>query len=700
MAKKRRKKSRSKSRPRANEPQRSGDSISVGDISSSQAVAIGRGSTASYIDHADIHVPALPRSKFIPPAAPDELIGRGELCEKIVAKLDENSSVLLHGMGGMGKTAIAATIAAAAHADEEHYPDGVCWLTVVGRSLEDLCDDVFRDEGQPDLAELPAEQKPAQARRLLGNRRLLVVLDDVDEDNPTALEWRRQVQPSNAPLLVTSRGQLTGFEPAAYPVDELAREDAKALLRLHAKQVTDRLSDDQANIVCETLGDHPLAVEIFASLLVAEPLNIQNVLDELGIANEHLAKLRRGVGKSKDDNVEISLKLSWDRLDDDQRHVLARLATFFAPSTGDELLALSCELDEDRFKDARNALYKRSLIRVVNQHWGAHALVRAFVEAKRTEAGEWDADRRAAVRAGVTYAQQHGLRDTSEHDLLQFEHHNLLAAAEWAAGNGMYDEVDSMALYLWGNSLYLTVRSFFHDAMLLLKSAVEATAINGNLRNHIKHLIHLGNAAVHIDSFQEALDAYSIAKEIAVNDLHDREFEASAIFGIGNVYHNLGDLAFASVCFENARSIAVDTGNLEQEANTVGNLGLVLRQLGKIEQAIECHMRQVQVARELGDWVGSVNATGHLAMAYAQIGDNRTANELYRLATVGYRLMGNVKGEAYTLINHASLLANLGKTSDALKMLERAREIVTARRLTNLATYIEENIARLNAVRG
>lgn len=699
MAKKRRKKQRTKSRDHTTKPERTRDNISVGDVSGSRAVAIGAGSTVSYIDHADFHIPALPRSKFIAPAGPDKLIGRDELCKEIAAELSKNNSVLLHGMGGMGKTAIAATIAAA-HADDDRYPDGVYWLTVLGRSVEDLCDEVFRDEGQPDLAKLSAEQKPAQARRLLGNRRLLVVLDDVDEENPVALAWLRQVQPPNTPLLVTSRAMLAGFGSSAFAVDELARNDAKVMLRLHAKQVADQLSDDQANKVCETLGDHPLAIEIYASLLVAEPLNLQSVLDELGVASERIGNLRRRMGTTKDDNVEISLKLSWDRLNNDQRHVLARLAAFFAQSTGNELLSMACDLEANRFRLATKILHERALLRVSNEQWAEHALVRAFVKARREEAGDWDADRRAAVKAGVTYAQQHGLRDTSEHDLLQFEHHNLLAAAEWAAGNGMYDEVDSMGLYLWGNSLYLTVRSFFLDAMSLLKSAVEATSINGNLRNHIKHLIHLGNAAVHIDSFQEALDAYSTANEIAVNDLHDREFEASAIFGIGNVYHNLGDLAFASFCFENARSIAVDTGNLEQEANTVGNLGLVLRQLGKIEQAIECHMRQAELARELGDWVGSVNATGHLAMAYAQIGDNRTANELYRLATKGYRLMGNVKGEAYMLINHASLLANLGKTSDALKMLERAREIVTARRLTNLVTYIEEDIARLNAVRG
>src|SRR5690606_29695909 len=120
--------------------------------------------------------------------------------------------------------------------------------------------------------------------------------------------------------------------------------------------------------------------------------------DELGMANERLAKLRRGVGKSKDDNVEISLKLSWDRLDNDQRHVLARLAAFFAPSTGDELLALACDLEADAYTAARRATHNRSLIRIVNEQWAEHALVRAFVEAKRAEVGEWEADRRATVQ--------------------------------------------------------------------------------------------------------------------------------------------------------------------------------------------------------------------------------------------------------------------------------------------------------------
>ncbi|MCZ7546177.1 MAG: hypothetical protein M5R40_22810 [Anaerolineae bacterium] len=171
--------------------------------------------------------------------------------------LDAGSAMLLHGLAGMGKTAIAAWVAAR-RLEAGAHPGGALWITAGDADLAALCDQVgriYKDDAILRTPDLPA--KAAQVRALLGARRPLTVLDNAAD--PAAADFVTQCA-AGQPVLLTSREKMPGAWDYL-PVDELPDADARALFCHHAGDAA-CADADAVDELCQTLGRHALALEI------------------------------------------------------------------------------------------------------------------------------------------------------------------------------------------------------------------------------------------------------------------------------------------------------------------------------------------------------------------------------------------------------------------------------------------------------
>ena len=202
---------------------------------------------------------------------PRRLFGRADQLARVDRALDGPSRVLLTGLGGAGKTALAAALA------DKRIDDGkgpVAWLDCGNADADTLFEALAGLAGQ--LSAAGAEQeirrrtgdaKIKAARDMLARSPLkLLVLDDVREGK--ALNQVLMAVPDPLPVLVTSR---LHFPLDKEEVGDLAPGDAVALLGFHAGRM-DFNGDAGAHALCKALGYHPYALEIAGRKLQADDL--------------------------------------------------------------------------------------------------------------------------------------------------------------------------------------------------------------------------------------------------------------------------------------------------------------------------------------------------------------------------------------------------------------------------------------------
>src|SRR5690242_20194953 len=83
----------------------------------------------------------------LPVMIPAKLVGRDALLGRIYTRLRENQPVQIYGAPGMGKTALAATLAAA----YTEQPGGVLWLNVDNTTMDELIVRVGRAYGVDEI---------------------------------------------------------------------------------------------------------------------------------------------------------------------------------------------------------------------------------------------------------------------------------------------------------------------------------------------------------------------------------------------------------------------------------------------------------------------------------------------------------------------------------------------------------------------
>lgn len=181
------------------------------------------------------------------------LVGRDALAARIAKRLlHEPGPVVLTGMPGIGKTALAQHVAATSR---EHFPGGQ-------KALAMRAPDGSARTPEGLVAEL------ASCRTTTSRQRRLLILDDADSVQQAIAVLSAAASGSDA-VLVTSLHGLSGVMArhggTIVRVAGLAREDSVALLALVLGR--DRVAADPAaaDDLAGVCGDHPLALRIAAA---------------------------------------------------------------------------------------------------------------------------------------------------------------------------------------------------------------------------------------------------------------------------------------------------------------------------------------------------------------------------------------------------------------------------------------------------
>jgi tetratricopeptide (TPR) repeat protein len=386
------------------------------------------------------------------PRVPDNLPRRAsffgreremETALRALSPADRTWGVLLDGIGGIGKTALAVE---AAHRCKEAGlfdafifvtaklnildPGGIRKLTPAARTLDDFLNETARVLGRRDIPQLTGDARRRALIEALRESRALLIYDNLEtlskEEQEALADFLREL-PQSCKAIITSRRR--GGEGALWlRLEKLDWEAARAIIEAEAEKaasLSNKLrSAGEARwpeLYDETKGSPLALVHVLGLMRVRASLNFDGALE-----------LLRG---NRDDNLQkfVFQEARRELTENDQSAL--RALSFFAPSATFEAWRDVADLSRNALEMSVDRLSALSLVDVLagGERFGLHPLTRNFVR------DELLADADVAYQTGmrfanywIAYALRYGTRENySTFNLVEAEWTNLDACVEW-----------------------------------------------------------------------------------------------------------------------------------------------------------------------------------------------------------------------------------------------------------------------------
>ncbi|WP_306184315.1 BTAD domain-containing putative transcriptional regulator [Streptomyces sp. MK5] len=581
-----------------------------------------------------------------------DFTGRQDVVRRILTALaDGRRFIMIDGMGGSGKTALAVHVAKLL---AERYPDGQLFLDLHGFTpghapLQplDALDLLLRSLGiASDRIPEGLSERRALWRSVTANQRLLVVLDNVRDC--------AQVQPlllsaENSATIVTSRTRLVEIDGAEWcSVGSLSMEDSMELL---SKVLGDERDDvESRTLLAGMCAGLPLALRIASARLRNRPQwTVRYLVDRMRSEARTLTELRVG-----ERSVAASLQLSYRAMSEPQRAAFRMLG--WHPGADFDVFSAAALFGTDAL-EAETILEELLDVNLLEQHtmgrYTLHDLVRWFARDLR---GSGPADRH---RAGVQQLLDHYLLTLeracdlifpgrarhpvplpegsvvpgldSESDALSWldkEYPALRDAAQLAYDVGL----DLHAAYLpRGLAFYLNLRGWwteFRDVELLAVRAArrldDPLLLRISLTNLAMALWKVGDIRGSLTELDEALALAEQAAEVPG--------VAACLSRIGMCYSSLGQYTRALDTLRRALDLHRRLGCRREEAEALANIASALNCLGRYTEAADAAALAVRLDRLLGERDHEIYALTELAVAH--LGTGRPDLALFRLSVI------------------------------------------------------------------
>lgn len=309
--------------------------------------------------------------------------GRARELYELERQFRTQRGIVLHAMGGMGKTALS-TEAARWWTRSGLFRDGACFLSFEQFASADRVVQVLGTYiAGPRFEQLPAVEQRRRAIELFQQNAVLMVWDNFESalpqfndgaaghGNPYTDDERRRLAdlfrdlttgPGKGCLLVTCRPGDTGLPGAQrYELHGFVRADSlwllSSILRRDGLTLADpRLSRDKLDPLLHDLADHPLSLELIGPHL--RTLTPEEIRVDFG---KLLAKFQQEAPEGRNQSLLASLEFSRRHLSPAAREALPWLGLFSGGVFEDNLLDVS-QLAPEAWEPIRRELQGIALL--------------------------------------------------------------------------------------------------------------------------------------------------------------------------------------------------------------------------------------------------------------------------------------------------------------------------------------------------
>jgi DNA-binding SARP family transcriptional activator len=522
------------------------------------------------------------------PAQAAQLFGRDSLLEQIHNHL-QDKAVLLHGFGGVGKTALAAEIGS-------HYlqQGNVLWLSAGFGNATDVLNAFGQTLQVPGSLTVDKSVEALEREQI----KLVIVADIWSEDT---LNHLREHLPEGLPLLVTARQRFRGLD--RIDVSVLARADAKALLAFVAECDPDDLQNSDP--LCAIVGDHPFALRVAGAKLKNDALSPGQLVAQLADA-PHQLKTPKGWREAGRESISALLQTSLDTLSDDAFEAFMAIGALESASVSSALLTRLLRRDVDTVDSALIELHTRALAERSARagsdisEYQLHDLAHSFAKANNILRP------RTVVGACCALVKD----DPRAFDVFDVEMPNIIAALQHAAEQEDKETVARMMVDLATKDAYfLGSRGHSPRSLTLLEIALRWAKDLGWLEHAHYIAGRIGDAyRKQYHEYAKAQKAYLESMKLAqlIRNLA-REAVLTCLYGITN-YH-LGKDPESD--FEHAQVLAEESGNKYALAHVLQNRGYVAGLKEDYKTEVYFSKKAITLARDM-----ITNHTDNVPRAY------------------------------------------------------------------------------------
>ncbi|OUL37671.1 NB-ARC domain-containing protein [Nostoc sp. T09] len=573
-------------------------------------------------------------------------------CLRVLTQSTDEIGVLIHGMGGLGKSSLAARLC-----DRLPTFERVVWVghideaSLVSRLAEKLDDNEQRKSLQNYDEELRFRLRRVFQQLHEGGKSFLLVLDDFEvnleprnesyvlqaeaAEMLKAVVWAIRENYTSHRIIITCRYDFE-FTQLQYfykqPLDALQGADLrKKFNRLTAFGDKSQV-DEVLKLQAQRLADgNPRLLEWLDKILQNTTVDQAAILQRLAADPVELRE-------------QVLAEALLQQMDETMREMLSRGLVFELPVPR-EALAAVCESIPNL------------------SHYISRAVALGLLEVSHDEAlrvprilpVQLAGDREALYKqaAEVLYPLWWEEAETAiEEQKLEIHRLALLGKKEKKAA-----DIASSLANRWLH------QSRFREAVQLCKSTLEIT-------EDYRVLKEMGYCESQVGEVDLALKHYQQALNLCPPE--DKKEQASISYYLGILKANRGEITEAITLYQQSLAIFEQIGDVQGKASTLHCLGMLKANRGEITEAIALFQQVLAIDEQTGNVQGKAATVHELGKLKANRGEITEAITLYQQSLAIIEQIGDVQGKAATLYQMGMLKANRGEITEALALYKQS----------------------------
>lgn len=598
-------------------------------------------------------ISTLPHPPFQTIADLPTFIGRSVELEKIKEILlnDKRAAICgLRGMGGVGKTTLAAHLA---YQLRDNFPDGVLWarldvsdpLSILGAFAEAYGRDV---SGYKDV-----ESRASIVRNLLTEKRALIILDNAE----SSAQVRALLPPSTSSnaVLVTTRYDLSildGYEQLTLkPFDTSSGEAIELFIQYLGEDFVHAHQGELLEIA-DLLGHLPLALAIIAgrlaknltfSITQATKVDlVANLLTSLQRPPARLDLLKRdGLG------VRVSFDISFNQLCLFQQDLFSILGIFsgegFTSNAVAYLVSESLNIVEVEL------IYLQSLSLIQESRdklWSLHPLLQDYARERLDANGQLI----SVIEKMLLMYRQAAYNEWSFSRSLDEEIPNIRFALDKAIQLKLHQQLLETVLAIYPT---LYKGAWFSLAQIALGYAREAARVLNDPKTDLHLLKEVALIQLGLGDHKNGRENLLLAFRLA-QSTNSEEAIIDVLFGLGKLEHDTGHRRQANIYLEEALALARKTEIPYLISRGLNSLAANILAEARYKESRKMFLEALEISRTQKQGEAPHRILMNLGELSWQIGDWEQAKS-YWLEALPLARMGKYRAAI------VSLLADLAK---------------------------------------